>query len=87
LLEVEDKLAIPIRGHRVWHVVQFVDVIEKEADSIWCIGIISCRDEVSHFEKSVNNYHDSSVALGSFREFGEEINGNVFLTLVGNGKR
>jgi hypothetical protein len=42
---------------------------------------------VSHFGESVNNYHDGGVALGSFREFGEEINGNVFSTLFENGKR
>jgi hypothetical protein len=42
---------------------------------------------VSYFKESVDNYHNGSVALGSFREFGEKINGDVFLTLFGNGKR
>jgi hypothetical protein len=55
--------------------------------SIWCIGIVSCRDEVSHFRELVYNYHDGSVALGSFRKFGEEFNSDVFSTLLGNRKR
>jgi hypothetical protein len=87
LLKVGNKLAVSIRGHRVWHAMQFVDIVEKEAGSIWCIGIISCRDEVSHFRESVNNYHNGSVVLSSFREFGEKINGDLFLTLFENGNR
>jgi hypothetical protein len=50
-------------------------------------GIVSCRNKVSHFGELVYNYHDGSVALGSFRKFGEKVNGDVFPTLLGNGKR
>jgi hypothetical protein len=67
--------------------MQFVDVVEKEASSIWCIGIVSYRNVVSHFGESVNNYHDGNVALGSFREFSKEINSDVFSTLFRNRKR
>jgi hypothetical protein len=42
---------------------------------------------VSHFRELIDNYYDDSVTLGSFRKFGEEVNGDVFSTLLGNRKR